>query len=348
MRAYLTTPLIGLALALAVAVPTPAAARGGAPIQKEDKSAKDQKAIELAKSAKQVVWHDPGAVESLDFTYGIGGAENAPKPPFKFVEEDLNASNPKVKVTDANGRKWTAKFGGEVNAEVFASRIAWAAGYYVEPGYFVPSGKIEGVDQSKLSRAKKFIGKDGSFTNARFEYKPTALAKLNDEQGWDWRSNPFVGTKELNGLKVVMMLTSNWDNKDVRDISRGSNTAIYVVETPEGNEARYYITDWGGSMGKWGGVLGREKWDPKGYAKQSADFLKVSGGTPQFGYSGQHTGDWKNDIKPSDVAWITQYLARITDDQIRTGLQAAGATEEEISILAPAVRQRIDALKQVH
>jgi len=197
-------------------------------------------------------------------------------------------------------------------------------------------------------RAKKFVGKDGSFTNGRFELKLDTLAKLKDEEGWGWNTNPFTGTKELAGLKVVMMLTSNWDNKDVRDVGRGSNTAIYVVEAPNGNEARYYVTDWGGSMGKWGGVLGREKWDPEGFAKQSSSFVKVSGGKVEFGYSGQHTGDWKNDIKPSDVAWITSYLSRITDEQLRAGLKASGATESEANTLATAMRQRIDALKMVH
>jgi hypothetical protein len=337
MRGILASSVIGLVLV--VAVPAPAA-----PQAKKDKQAQ---AVELAKSATPVVWRDPGAVETLDFTYGAGGRENAPVPPFTFVEEDTGASNPKVKVTDARGVRWSVKFGGEVNAETFATRVAWAAGYFVEPAYFVPSGKIEGVDPSKLTRAKKYVGKDGSFTSGRFELKLETLAKLKDEQGWGWNANPFTGTKELNGLKVVMMLTSNWDNKDVRDVSRGSNTAIYVVQTPNGNEARYYVTDWGGSMGKWGGVFGREKWDPDGFAKQSPSFLKVSGDRVEFGYSGQHTGDWKNDIKASDVAWIAQYLTRITDDQLRAGLAASGATEQEASVLARAMRERLDQLKTV-
>jgi len=347
MRAYLASPLIALALALVVAAPVPAAPSGPT-VQKEDKQEKERKAMELAKSAKPVIWRDPGAVESLDFTYGSGGKENVPVPPFTFVEEDAGASNPKVKVTDANGTRWSVKFGGEVNAEVMAGRIAWASGYFIEPGYFVASGKMSGVDGSKLTRAKKFIGSDGSFTNARFEMKIDSVAKLKDEHGWGWNNNPFTGTKELNGLKVVMMLTSNWDNKDVRDVSRGSNTAIYVIDTPDGPEARYFVTDWGGSMGKWGGVLGREKWDPEGYAKQSSSFLKTSGGKVEFGYSGQHTGDWKSGISASDVAWITQYIARITDDQLRAGLMASGATPHEVEVLLPAMRMRIDQLKSVH
>jgi len=55
---------------------------------------------------KPIIWSDPGAVESLDFVGGIGGREQAPKPPFTFVEESESGTNPKVKVTDANGVQW--------------------------------------------------------------------------------------------------------------------------------------------------------------------------------------------------------------------------------------------------
>ncbi len=340
MRARLATPLIAIMLALVVAAP-------GYAVQKEDKAAKRAKAMELAKAAKPVVWKDPGAVESLDFVNGPGGTEWAPALPLTFVEEDMGGTNPKVKVTDAKGRRWSLKFGSEVNAEVFASRIAWAAGYFVEPSYFAASGKLEGYDRSKVSRAKKFFGDDGSFKDGRLELKVETLAKLNDEDGWAWPSNPFTGTKELNGLKVVIMLVSNWDNKDVRDVSRGSNTAIFVVEGSGGNEAHYVVTDWGGSMGKWGGVFGRGKWDADGFTKQSPKFLSTSGGKAEFGYSGQHTSDWKSDIKASDVAWIAQYIGRITDAQLRAGLQAAGATSEETETFTRGIRQRIDQLKQV-
>lgn len=46
-------------------------------------------------------------------------------------------------------------------------------------------------------------------------------------EAWSWNANPFVGTHELNGLKILMMLTSNWDAKDARD-GEGSNTAVYT------------------------------------------------------------------------------------------------------------------------
>jgi hypothetical protein len=74
--------------------------------------------------------------------------------------------------------------------------------------------------------ARQCISTDGSFRDARFELDEPHVVKHFDEHSWAWNDNPFVGTRELNGLKIVMMLLSNWDNKDVRDVARGSNTAI--------------------------------------------------------------------------------------------------------------------------
>ena len=48
-----------------------------------------------------------------------------------------------------------------------------------------------------------------------------------------------------------MMLLSNWDNKDVRDVARGSNTAIFEHRMERDvREARYLIIDWGAALGR--------------------------------------------------------------------------------------------------
>jgi hypothetical protein len=330
LRLCRTAPLVAAILAL-VFSPAAIAQKQKAPIQR----------------GTPVIWADPGAIERLDFVAGAGGQTNAPKPPFTFIEENLNGTNPKVRVSDANGNKWTVKFGSEVNAETFATRLAWAAGYFVEPAYFVPSGKIQNV--GKLERAKNSIKSDGSFTEARFElHRDKGVKKLDEEQSWGWLQNPFLGTKELNGLKIIMMLTSNWDNKDIRDVKRGSNTAIYVTPTGSAVEDRYLITDWGGSMGKWGGVIGREKWDCKGYHGQTKDFIKgVRDNKVEFGYSGQHSSDFKTDISVSDVKWLVGIIGRITDDQLRAGLQASGATPDEVSCFTQSIRDRINQMKNL-
>jgi hypothetical protein len=300
---------------------------------------KTQKPV-TAPLQRPVLWHDPGSVENLDFTNGPGGTKHVPQPPFTFVEEDKGGTNPKIKVTDASGRTWGVKWGSEVSGEVFASRMVWAAGYHVEPNYFVPSGKIVGA--KGLSRAKKYVQSDGSFKDARFEFKEKGISKATDKQSWRWDKNPFVGTRELNGLKIMVMLVSNWDPKDQADSQ--SNTAIYTKRNT--GEVTYVMSDWGATMGKWGGIMSREKWDCDGFASQTKKFVTgVEGGTVKFGYDGKKASEMIKGIKVSDVQWLLGYLGRITDDQLRAGLQASGATPQEVDCFTRALRDRINQLK---
>jgi hypothetical protein len=232
------------------------------------------------------------------------------------------------------------KWGDEVRAEVFASRIAWAAGYLVEPTYFLKDGRIIGA--KGLTRAKKYVTRDGTFTDARFELKEEGISRQTHKNSWRWDNNPFTGSKELNGLKVVVMLTSNWDPKDQRNSS--SNTAIHIVKKT--GEVRYVITDWGATMGKWGGFFGREKWDCEGYSGQSEKFISgVKGGLVQFGYDGKRASEMNQGIRTADVRWLMSYMGRVTDNQLRAALNASGATREEVSCFTGAIRERLNQLR---
>ncbi len=296
---------------------------------------------------RESIWRDPGEVERLDFRAGPGGEGGEPAPPFTFVAEHATGSNPCLSVRDANARTWRVKWGDEVRSETFAVRLAWAAGFYAEAAYFVAEGKIE--ELKELGRARECVGEDCRFRDARFERDEGGVRKLFDEHGWSWDENPFVGTRELNGLKVLMMLTSNWDNKDVRDVARGSNTAIFEHRLEDGSiEARYLIIDWGATMGRWGTPLTRTKWDCEGYAAQNPEFvLGVENGVVRWGYTGQRTEEATEGIKVEDVRWLQRYLGRITDGQLREGLLASGATVEEVECFTKAVRERINLLGRV-
>jgi hypothetical protein len=298
------------------------------------------------RSRRAVIWRDPGPAESRDLAAGPGGRDGVPVPPFKFVEEHGTGSFPCVSVRDARGRAWRVKWGDEVHTEVFAARFAWAAGYFVEVNYFVPSGRIEGADN--LQRAGECIAQDGSFRNARFELDEPGVVKHFDEHSWAWNDNPFVATRELNGLKIVMMLLSNWDNKDVRDVARGSNTAIFEHRMERGVlEARYLIIDWGAALGAWGSsVLSRGRWDPGAYAAQGDQFvLGLDGECVLWGYKGQRTADAVADISRSDVRWLYKHVDGLTDDQLAAGLKASGATESEIADFTSAIRARLNQLR---
>ena len=294
------------------------------------------------------LWRDPGEVERLDMTGGPGGPSQAPVAPYRFIEEHSSGSQPCISVHDANGRRWRVKWGHEVQPETLAVRLAWACGYFAEITHYVASGTIEGA--GPLSRAASCLDKGGCFVDARFELDDPDVEKLFEEHSWSWTDNPFVGTPELAGLKVILMLISNWDNKDQRDVARGSNTAIYVVRVSRWKrEAQYLIVDWGGSMGKWGGsVVTRGRWDAAGFAAQTPQFVTgVANGFVHFGYTGQRTADARADIRLEDVEWLCRYLGRITDDQLRAALSASGATPEETESFAASLRNRIEQLRRV-
>jgi hypothetical protein len=266
-----------------------------------------------------------------------------PRPPVRFLEEDSSGTTPKVMVRDARGAHWTVKWGEEARPEVFASRLVWASGYYAEPTYFLAHGRIYGA--RKLQRAHKYIAKNGVFRNGRFELREPG-ARFRRDVEWTWDKNPFRDTHQLNGLKVLVMLTSNWDNKDGRDGT--SNTGVLEHRAADG-AARwiFLVTDWGAAMGQWGGFFTREKWDCDEYRRQTRDFVRVRDGELDWGFKGQHDGNFKDEISPADVSWLLRYLGRITDRQLRAGLRASGATPHEVNCFTRSVRARIEMLRRV-
>ena len=292
---------------------------------------------------QKILWRDPGPARKLDLSAGAGGEPGMPRPPFTFQHENLEGTNPKVLATDAAGRLWSVKFGNEVKAENFATRLVWACGYIVETTHFVARGRI--LQVGKLDRAAGFIQPDGNFTNARFQLWDASYKFLRTEN-WSWADNPFVGTHELNGLKILMMLVSNWDSKDGSDPALGPNTGILEHASPGGREWLYFVSDWGGSMGRSGRFYETSKWDCEGFREQTGRFITGEHeGTVDWGYAGLHP-EIRQGIRIADVAWLLRYLAPITQKQIRQALEASGATPDETTCFGESIRLRIDQLKR--
>jgi hypothetical protein len=295
-----------------------------------------------------VIWRDRGDIPRLDLTDGPGGPDAKPIAPFQFVEEHLTGSQPCVSIRDARGRRWRVKWGDEVRSENFAVRLVWACGYFAETTYFLASGRIEGA--SELQRAKGCIADDCRFESARFELDDPDVRKHFEEHSWAWNDNPFVGTPQLHGLKILTMLLSDWDTKDRRDVARGSNTAIFEHKVGRWRrEARYLITDWGGSMGRWGSnIVTRGRWDPAGFEAQTPQFVvAVDDQAVRFGYTGQRTSDVAVGITVKDVQWLYARLGQLSDEQLRAALAASGAAPEETERFTRALRRRIDQLGSV-
>jgi hypothetical protein len=299
-------------------------------------------ASSLPTSPPPVLWREPRPMTVADWTWGSGGESGAPRPPFRFERENLGGTNPKVDVRDTTGRLWMVKFGGEVKAETFASRLLYATGYFTQSTYFVSKGIITGAHH--LKRARPFIEEDGTFHNARFRLRDDRLIYLKSDH-WSWNDNPFLGTPELGGLKILLMLASNWDTKDSTDRD-AANTAIFR-DTLTG-ELIYSFDDWGDSFGKSGGFMRRTRWDAPGYEQDTPKFVSLwTGGYLAWGFDGKHASAVRHGTTLEDVRWLMPYLDRITPEQLRAGIAASGGTPAECDRFAAVILMRIEQLREV-
>jgi len=287
---------------------------------------------------KRVLWTNPGNVARLDFKNGLGGAQRRPQPPFRFIKEDLSGSTAKVFVKDGRGLTWNVKWGSEARPTTFCTRLAWACGYFASAEYYISQGNIN--DAHDLKRAWSRISRDGSFENARFQLRPDSPKFLNDAK-WKWAENPFSGSHEMQGLKLLTVLVSNADAKN-------ANLGVFMDNEGGKPVYRYAVIDWGFTLGKWGNAFTHTLWDCDGFRDQTRKFVKgVEKGQVDFGYSAKRDGDLSREISVGDVQWLMRYLGKITDAQIRAGLTASGATPDETECFTRSLRDRIEQLRQV-
>ena len=308
----------------------------------EDDKAKEK---EQAASLPEAIWRDPGDMASLNLFYGAGGKRHAPDPngTFTFVKEDMEATSPKFDIEDKQGVQWKVKLGEEPESETAATRFLWAAGYFVDEDYYLAELKVR--DLPKLHRGGNFVSADGTVHRARLERKPKEAKKVGT---WDWFDNPFLDTRELNGLRVMMSLLNNWD------LSQTNNSIDEM-----GGERRYVVADVGATFGNTGNSLTRSKSVPKDYAdstfienptSDSIDFVLHS---RPFFLSAINIPNYRDrtrmeqvtkHIPRADAQWLGHRLSMLSEKQIRDGFRAGGYTPEEIEIYTQAMRKRIAEL----
>jgi hypothetical protein len=271
-----------------------------------------------------VLWEEPRDISSRNLFLGAGGARMRPNlKRLTFIKEEKGGWSKKYRVRDASGRVWVAKVGKEAQSETASTRLLWAAGYMTEITYLVPRVSIPGK---------------GAFENVRFEARPENVER---EGVWKWEENPFVGTRELQGLKVLMVVLNNWDTKD-------ENNVLLTVPTSNGTQLRYAISDLGatlGDTGKWPLLwrFTRSRNDPKGFrGDKLIDEIKEDGRV-DFEFSGKKRGMY-NDITVEQAQWIGRLLSRLSDRQLADAFRAANYRPAEVRTLARAVRARINEL----
>ena len=210
-------------------------------------------------------------------------------------------------------------------------RLVWAIGYVTEINYLVPCVQIEGAPQTGGS-VKRCEG--NGFANVKLEARPEGVKRLDR---WSWKSNPFSGTKEFQGLVVMMSLLNNWDLKD-------DNNRILFVPGKGGtrDELHYILSDLGGTFGKTGGELTHSRNKPATYVK-TRFVEKVEGNHVRFAYGGKNSGLFDS-ITIEQAKWLGSWLSRLSDKQISDAFRAANYTPEEIEMLTTAVRGKINEL----
>jgi hypothetical protein len=301
--------------------------------------------VDAARLHNPVLWHDPGAISSLNLYDGQGGKEGQPGAPFKFESEDMHGTNPKFDVRDASGTKWRVKLGDEARPEVVASRLLWATGYFVNDDYVIASARVDGLH---LQRGEKLV-KDGEIEEARFEKKLEQQKKIGI---WKWRENPFIGTKEFNGLRVMMAVMNNWDLKDV-------NNAVYSDKSSDRDIL--LTSDIGATFGTNGlsWTKDRSKGDVDTFQK-SKFITHQSETTIDFGtpaapakvlavnakqYQMRRDLEWiGKEIPIADARWIGSLLKQLSHQQLVDAFRAGHFPPDEIDEYVAVVEERIQEL----
>ncbi len=299
-----------------------------------------------------VLWEKRDNIADLDLFYGQGGEKHAPAPPFTFLQESMHGTNPKFDARDANDKKWRVKLGEESRPEVAASRMLWAVGYFTEDDYLIPKTSVSGLD---LKRGKKFF-KGEEVTDARFARKPKGEKKIGT---WPWKENPFFGTREFNGLRVMMAVLNNWDLKD-------ENNSVF--SDVDHDRQVFLVSDIGATFATNNITNSRKK--DKGNVDQFADskfITKVEDGMVSFGTPAPPTGlllvsggvlakdfmkrkgyDWiGDDIPIADARWMGGLLSQLSHKQIADAFRAANFPAVDADKYVMVVENRIQLLKHL-
>jgi len=308
-----------------------------------------QDAAKKGRLPEAILWHEPTDIESRDLRYGSGGPDHTPKEPFVFLNEDLEGTNPKFEVRDGAGVKWKVKLGVEARPEVAASRLVWAAGYFTPDNYFLPAVRVKNMPAT-LERGQELIGADGVIRGARFK-RSSGIKKVGT---WKWRKNPFTGTRELNGLRVLMALINNIDLKNV-------NNAVFKTAGAGPERYLYMVSDLGSSFSGaiWPiylkGNLASYR-ESKFITAISADTVDLHIPTGPALVDMAHIPShfyrkklrWiGRDIPRTDARWIGEILSRLSHEQIHDAFRFSGHTPEEIRGYTDVLLKRIAALREL-
>lgn len=201
------------------------------------------------------------------------------------------------------------------------------------------------------------VASDGSMQDVRLK------RHLGDEKkigNWPWRDESFTGTRELNGLRVLMALMNNWDLTD-------ENNGIFALkgaQTGDRPEQVYMVSDVGSTFGS-----GRLSWplrkgrgDLRAYSHskfitrttpETVSFFTPT--RPAFFYlftprefMNKLRIRWiGKEIPRTDAKWLGDQMGRLSPEQIRDAFRAAGYSPEQVEGFSAIVKERISVLESL-
>ena len=277
-----------------------------------------KKASRSASNASGILWQNVN-IRNQDLFQGPEGRSGMPDlSRITFVRQEKGGYSTKYRIRDGANRVWVAKIGKEAQSETAAVRLLSGIGYRTETVYLVPRLTIPGK---------------GTFSNVRLEARPESIDRGKE---WKWSDNPFVGTNQLQGLKLMMALFNNWDMKN-------ANNVILKSE----NNRFYVISDLGATFGKMGVSgfplfrwIGRTRNEPNDYFKSDRFVKSVKDGRVKIAFNGKNSGELKN-ISVGHARWLADLLTQLSDWQIRDAFRAANYTPGEIDLLTRAFKSRV-------
>jgi len=268
-----------------------------------------------------ILW-EKTSISKRDLFAGPGGNEMKPDMSrIELIKEEKGGHNKKYRIKDGSGHVWVAKLGREAQPETAAVRLIWGLGYKSEINYLVPKLTIPGK---------------GTFANVRLEARPENVKRLDE---WKWKDNPFVGTKELQGLKMMMVFMSNWDVLDLQN---------QILEV--NGQHHYIVSDLGSTFGRLGNNnlplfyrIGRKVGSPKHFEKTR--FIKaVDDDELKVAYKGKNRSLFKH-FTVGQGRWLLGLLRQLSDAQIRDAFRAANYSQADVATYTKTVKRKIRELE---
>ena len=272
------------------------------------------------------LWKAPTDIASRDLFYGPWGAELAPDPKdvYDLVELKHTGVNYGMTVKDSKDREWSVKqpypgnLDSEANVEVTVSRLLSAVGYHQPPVYYLPAFTLKDDFGRKVE------------VGGRFRPKVEGMKEVGS---WNWADNPFVGTKEYQGLIVLLMMFNSTDLKN-------SNNSLYERKEGDFVEQLYMTRDVGSAFGDTQRIAPRKN-HIESFERMPFLLGVNDKGSVEFAYNGWYKNLVRDRITPEDVAWATNLLGQLSEQQMQDAFRAGGFEPDIAARFITKIREKI-------